>query len=157
MECKHFGSCGSCSLYQIDYETQLKEKNKRISMLLEPFYQEEVTVFGSPEEHYRARAEFRIWHEGEVCSYAMGNLDKNGVVMIEECPKAIEAIEKRMWPLLEKVNASETLKTRLFSVEFLATTTDECLVTLLYHRKLDEVWKERAKVLESELNCKVLG
>ena len=137
---------------------QLKQKEERVSALLAPFYQGELEVFDSPTSHYRARAEFRIWHEGDRCDYAMGNMEKNGAICIEECPKVIEPIEKRMWKLLEKINAStEVLKQRLFAVEFLATTTDECLITMLYHRKLDETWSVEAKKLESELNCKIMG
>jgi len=129
-----------------------------VSGLLAPFYSGDLEVFDSPIEHYRARAEFRIWHEGDVCDYAMGNIEKNGAISIEECPKVIEPIEKRMWKLLEKINAStEVLKNRLFAVEFLATTTDECLITMLYHRKLDDDWSTEAKVLEAELNCKIMG
>ena len=158
MNCKHFGSCGSCGLYEIGYEVQLKQKEERVSAFLAPFYQGELEVFDSPTSHYRARAEFRIWHEGDRCDYAMGNMEKNGAICIEECPKVIEPIEKRMWKLLEKINAStEVLKQRLFAVEFLATTTDECLITMLYHRKLDETWSVEAKKLESELNCKIMG
>ena len=158
MTCKHFGSCGSCGLYGLSYAEQLKRKEERVSGLLSPFYQEALEVFDSPESHYRARAEFRIWHEGDKCDYAMGNIEKKGAVNIKECPKVIAPIEKRMWKLLEKINAStEVLKQRLFAVEFLATTTDECLVTMLYHRKLDEAWSEEAKVLEASLNCKIMG
>ncbi len=63
-----------------------------------------------------------------------------------------------MWKLLDKINAStEVLKHRLFAVEFLATTTNECLITMLYHRKLDDVWLAEAKLLEDELNCKIMG
>ena len=158
MNCKHFGSCGSCGLYDIGYEEQLKQKETRVSGLLAPFYQGGLEVFDSPTEHYRARAEFRIWHEGDRCDYAMGNMQKNGAVCIQECPKVIEPIEKRMWKLLEKINAStQVLKERLFAVEFLATTIDECLITMLYHKKLDDKWREEVKKLESELNCKVMG
>lgn len=129
-----------------------------VSGLLAPFYGGDLEVFDSPTDHYRARAEFRIWHEGDVCDYAMGNIEKKGAVSIEECPKVIEPIEKRMWPLLEKINASkEALKHRLFAVEFLATTTDECLITMLYHKKLDDVWSREAKELEEELDCKIMG
>jgi len=156
--CKHFGSCGSCSLYMLDYEAQLVKKREKVSGLLASFYQGELEVFDSPDSHYRARAEFRIWHEGDRCDYAMGNMDRNGAVTIEECPKVIEPIEKRMWKLLEKINASpDVLKRKLFAVEFLATTTDECLITLLYHRKLDEAWEAEAKELESLLDAKVMG
>ena len=163
MNCKHFGTCGSCGLYELSYPEQLKRKKERVSKLLLPFYQAEPELFDSPDSHYRARSEFRIWHEGERCDYAMGKMPVNGVrekgaISIEECPKVIEAIEKRMWKLLDKINASqEVLKKRLFAVEFLATTTDECLITMLYHRKLDDVWTEEARLLESELNCKVMG
>jgi len=156
--CKHFGKCGSCGLYEIGYKEQLKQKKERVSGLLVPFYQGSLEVFDSPPDHYRARAEFRIWHEGDKCDYAMGNIEKKGSINIEECPKVIEPIEKRMWKLLEKINAStEVLKQRLFAVEFLATTTDECLITMLYHRKLDDVWSAEAKQLEAQLNCKVMG
>jgi len=158
MTCKHFGSCGSCGLYALSYEEQLKQKETRVSGLLAPFFSEKLEVFDSPDSHYRARSEFRIWHEGDRCDYAMGNATKDGAINIEECPKVIEPIEKRMWALLDKINASqEVLKKKLFAVEFLATTTDECLITMLYHRKLDDTWSAEAKLLESELNCKVMG
>ncbi|PHS38170.1 MAG: tRNA (uridine(54)-C5)-methyltransferase TrmA [Sulfurovum sp.] len=158
MNCKHFGSCGSCGLYDLGYEAQLKQKELRVSKLLAPFYEGSLEVFDSPTEHYRARSEFRIWHEGDRCDYAMGSIEKKGAINIEECPKVIEPIEKRMWALLEKINASqEVLKKKLFAVEFLATTTDECLITMLYHRKLDDVWSSEAKVLEEALNCKIMG
>ncbi len=158
LTCKHFGTCGSCGLYDTSYDTQLSDKEKRVSSLLLPFYNDKLEVFDSPTSHYRARAEFRIWHEGSRCDYAMGNITKDGAVNIEECPKVIEAIEKRMWKLLDKINNSqEVLKRKLFSVEFLATTTDECLVTMLYHRKLDDTWSEEAKLLETELDCKIMG
>ncbi len=158
MTCKHFGSCGSCGLYEISYAEQLKRKEERVSELLAPFYSDRLEVFDSPSDHYRARSEFRIWHEGDKCDYAMGNIEKKGAINIEECPKVIEPIEKRMWKLLKKINAStQVLKRRLFAVEFLATTTDECLITMLYHRKLDDVWSVEARLLEDELNCKIMG
>jgi len=158
LTCKHFGTCGSCGLYDTSYDKQLLEKEKRVSALLAPFYSERLEVFDSPASHYRARAEFRIWHDGDRCDYAMGNITKDGAINIEECPKVIEPIEKRMWRLLDKINASpKVLKRKLFAVEFLATTTDECLVTMLYHRKLDDEWSEEAKALESILECKIMG
>lgn len=158
MICKHFGNCGSCGLYETSYKEQLHEKQERVARLLAPYYKKKLELFDSPSSHYRARAEFRIWHEGDRCEYAMGNSQKNGAVCIEECPKVIEAIEKRMWKLLEKINAStQILGSRLFAVEFLATTTDECLITMLYHKKLDDAWNTEAKLLEQELACKILG
>jgi len=158
LNCKHFGSCGSCGLFDLSYNEQLKQKEQKVSTLLAPFYTQKLEIFDSPSSQYRARAEFRIWHEGDICHYAMGNATKNGAITITECPKVIEAIKKRMWKLLEKINASpEVLKRKLFAVEFLASTTDACLITLLYHRKLDDNWRDEAKILEDLLQSKIMG
>ena len=157
MECKHFGTCGSCSIYTLGYKEELAEKKERVLGLLSPFEVKDLEVFSANESHYRARSEFKIWHEGEVCSYAMGRLDKKGAVIIEECPKVIAPIAQRMQALLESINSSEVLKHRLFTVEFLATTSDECLITMIYHRQLDEVWEAEARELEKSLNAKIMG
>jgi tRNA (uracil-5-)-methyltransferase len=157
MKCRHFGACGSCTLHALSYPRQLQAKRERVGALLEPYFRGEFELFDSPVSHYRARAEFRIWHEGERCDYAMGNLEKNGSVTIDECPKVIVAIEERMGPLLEAVNGSSELSRRLFGVEFLAATTGECLVTMLYHRRLGTEWMEEARELERGLEASIIG
>jgi len=157
VKCEHFGTCGSCAIFELSYEEELADKKERVLGLLSPFGVKELEVFSATESHYRARAEFKIWHDDEVSNYAMGRLDKKGAVNIFECPKVIEPIEKRMKPLLKKINSSEVLRHRLFAVEFLATTTDECLITMIYHRKLEEDWSVEAKGLEELLNAKIMG
>ncbi len=157
MECRHFGKCGSCSWYAFDYATQMEKKHQRLAGLLAPFYEDAIEAFESLNSHYRARAEYKIFHGEDVCRYAMRSLDKKSFVTLDECPMVSDAIEKRMWKLLEEVNRDEKLGNRLFGVEFLSTTTDEVLVTMLYHRKLDEAWMARAKRLEEALNVGVIG
>lgn len=154
MNCKHFGFCGACNLYNLDYEKQLQDKSKKVSELIE---YENLTIFDSPKQNYRARAEFRIWHDGDICNYAMTNIDKNGVVNIDECQMVIGPIENRMWKLLEIINSSEILKRKLFGVEFLSSTLDDVLITMLYHKKLGDEWISEAKELESTLNANIIG
>ncbi len=151
------GECGSCILYDRSYEEMLEEKGKTLGSLLAPFYDREIALFDSPTGHYRARAEFRIWHDGEKISYAMGNIARKGAVTIEMCPKVIEPIESRMWRLLETLEASEILRERLFGVEFLASTGDDVLVTLLYHKPLGDAWQEAAKGLETSFGISLIG
>jgi tRNA (uracil-5-)-methyltransferase len=141
----------------LSYEAELAQKKERVLGLLSPFKVKALDVFFASDSHYRARAEFKIWHEGDEAFYAMSRLDKKGAFNLEACPKVIVPIEKRMQPLLEKINSSAVLKYRLFAVEFLATTTDECLITMIYHRKLDEVWEQEAKELETLLDAKLMG
>jgi len=157
LKCEHFGTCGSCGIYELSYEEELAQKKERVLGLLSPFEVKALDVFSASDSHYRARSEFKIWHEGDEAFYAMSRLDKKGAFNIKECPKVILPIEKRMQPLLEKINSSDVLKHRLFAVEFLATTTDECLITMIYHRKLDEVWEREAKELETLLEAKLMG
>jgi len=157
MQCKHFGECGSCVLFDVAYSDQISEKKSRVEGLLAPFSEHNLEVFYGNEHHYRARAEFRIWHEGGECFYGMGNIAKKGTITISECPKVIEPIEALMSPLLADINANEVLKTKLFAIEFLATTGGEVLVTMIYHRKLDSVWEEQAKALEIKHNIHIIG
>ena len=157
MRCRHFGTCGSCSLYDRSYPAQLAEKMGRLSALLEPFYRGSVTPFPSPSEHYRARPEYKIFHDDAGLHYSMRHLDKKRFVILEECPMVTAPIGKRMWPLMAQVNGDEVLRKKLFGIEFLSTTTDEVLVTMLYHRKLDAQWEERAKGLQDALDVKVIG
>ena len=157
MNCKHFGVCGSCTIYNIDYKDELKDKKNKVLSLLEPFSVEDLEVFSATEASYRARAEFRIWHDESGANYAMGRLDKRGAVNIEECPKVIEPIEKRLNSLINAINSSNILKNRLFTVEFLATTTNEVLITMIYHKRLDEVWEKEARRLENILDAYIMG
>ena len=157
MKCRHFGTCGSCTLHETDYETQLRQKERRLSGLLAPLYEGKIAIHPSPDSQYRARAEFRIWHEGDRCDYTMGNLSKDGNVIIAECPKVIRPIEDRMGPLLDAINDSQILSRKLFGVEFLAASTGECLITMLYHRQLDKEWQREARALEEQLNASIIG
>ncbi len=136
---------------------QLENKKKRVSGLLSPFCDSDMEVFGSDISHYRARAEFRIWHDDGICNYAMGDIDHKGYINISECPKVIEVIEDKQWRLLELINENKSLSRKLFGIEFLGTSSGELLATMLYHRKLDDEWTELAKGLEKALDLRVVG
>jgi len=157
LDCKYFSECGSCTVYDVSYTDELIDKKERVKSLLSPFGVKDLEVFSADESHYRARSEFRIWHNDGGANYAMGRADKKGAITIDECPKVIKSIEKRMTPLLEAINSSQNLKNRLFSIEFLSSTTDETLITMIYHKKLDEVWQQEAKELEQKLDCFIMG
>ena len=103
MNCKHFGVCGSCTIYELEYKEELTDKKEQVLGLLSPFDVRELEVFFATESHYRARSEFKIWHDEIGANYAMSRLDKKGAINIYECPKVIKAIEKRMPPLLKAI------------------------------------------------------
>ncbi len=115
-------------------------------------------VFESQPLHYRMRAEFRIWHDGDTCHYAMYQPgERNKPYVIDTFPAASPTIARLMPILLTALNASLDLKRRLYSVEFLTTKSGEALITLIYHRPLDESWRESAAPLSEQLGCALIG
>lgn len=145
----------------ITYQQQLSDKQHYLEQLFADCAFPPIQIFTSPASHYRMRAEFRIWHEGDSCSYAMftpGEKASSGnVCKIRDFAIAHENINSLMPVLLSKIQAREELKTRLFQVEFLTTLAGDTLVTLIYHKKLDDVWAQSAKSLATELNIQILG
>ncbi|MBU1216299.1 tRNA (uridine(54)-C5)-methyltransferase TrmA [bacterium] len=156
MECKYFGECGSCRIYKHGYEAQLEEKKELNQQRFQAFYNGDIAVFKSPESHYRSRSEFKIWHIGDVIHYAMNHLEHKGALIIEECPQVNEHISKTM-PLLLNALTEEDLGFKLFGADFLSAGSGEMVVSLLYHRRLDEEWQAKAIKIANELGISIIG
>ncbi len=140
------------------YPEQLQQKVDSIGSMFAPFAPPELEVFPSPVSHYRMRAEFKIWHEGNRSHYAMyqpGEYKKPFI--IDTFPVANALINRLMPQLLEEINQDDILSKRLFQVEFLTTQREEAVVTLIYHRPLNEEWQERASALAAALNINLIG
>ncbi|WP_409265802.1 tRNA (uridine(54)-C5)-methyltransferase TrmA [Pseudomonas sp. KCJK8521] len=140
------------------YTTQLDAKVARLRELLAPFGAPEPAVFDSPREHYRLRAEFRLWREDGQRHYAMFAPDeKHKAILIEDFPIASQRINALMPRLKAAWQASEELGNRLFQVEFLTTLAGDAMVTLCYHRPLDEAWETAARQLAEDLGVSIIG
>ena len=136
MICKHFGECGACVAYEDGYEAQLENKIKLNKQRFSHFYGDDFYVASSPQQNYRSRSEFKIWHIGDDIHYAMNHVDKKGVVLIQECPQVNEHISNLM-PVLLKSIKDHNIDFKLFGADFLSSSSGEIVVSLLYHRKLD--------------------
>ena len=156
MECKYFGQCGACRIYEDGYEGQLQQKYLLNKDRFEPFYRGEIALFRSPQKHYRARSEFKIWHEGDVIHYAMNHAEHNGVVLIDECPQVNEYIAALMPKLLHAIK-EYGLEYKLFGADFLSASDGEIVVSLLYHRQLDVSWQQEAQKIANELGISIIG
>ena len=125
------------------YQQQLIEKQDYLQSLFQGITLPAWEVFPSPEQHYRMRAEFRIWHEGDTLSYAMfergQKASRASLIRLTEFPAASSQINTLMPTLLAELSRQECLKQRLYQCEFLSTLSGEILVSLIYHKKLDEM------------------
>ncbi|MGM0564595.1 MAG: tRNA (uridine(54)-C5)-methyltransferase TrmA [Pseudomonadota bacterium] len=143
------------------YASELEDKRQRLTEVLAPFDAPAIEVFDSPPEHFRQRAEFRIWHDGEDCCYAMFEPGQKPSAItlrrIDHFPIASRAICKLMQPLLEALKASELGRKKLYQIEFLGTQSGDMLVTLIYHKRLDETWEAMARTLQSQFDIAIIG
>ncbi len=140
------------------YDRQLADKLARYRSDFVALAMPEPEVFESPRLGYRMRAEFRLWHVEGRAHYAMFDpADPKKPILIETFPPAHARIGEAMSPLLESINASDTLRRRIFQIEFLATLSGELMASLVYHRKLDDVWEAEARNLARALGIHVIG
>lgn len=140
------------------YEQQLADKLNLLQQDFVEFSLPAIDVFRSPIKHYRMRAEFKMWHEGETVSYAMfkpGEYRKP--YLIESFPVGSEQINHLMPLLLAAIQDTPVLRQRLFQVEFLTTLSGQALVTLVYHKKLKDDWREAATQLHQTLGIAIVG
>ena len=141
------------------YAEQLLDKQDRLQQLFERFPERpDLEVFASETSHYRLRTEFRIWHEGDRCFYAMfepGN--RSQVYQVTDFPVASLLINDLMTQVMDAVHQDDQLKQRLFGVEFLTTLSGDALITLIYHKKLDDSWSQSASQLQSQLGFPIIG
>ena len=161
MNCEYFGKCGSCILYDKSYEEQLSFKVQREKDRFSDYTNIDFDIIKSEEASFRNRAEFRIWWEKDengkaIYSYAMNDFEKN-ILQIESCQIVSSHIQEIMPKLLKLINLDDELSHKLFAVEFLDSSTKDLLVTLIYHKKLEESWNKKAKELEEALNIKIMG
>ncbi len=142
------------------YQLQLDAKIARISAQFAEFHPPSLEVFPSPEQNFRMRAEFRIWHTDDDMFYAMFERSEDNqkqVIRIDEFPIADKSINQLMPVLLQQLKSNPVLSKRLFEVHFLATLKGEMLVSMIYRCPLDAEWESLAKQLAEKLNIKVIG
>ncbi len=140
------------------YPALLEDKVERVSALLAPFSPTAPRVFASRPEGFRMRAEFRVWHEEQDLNYVMfARDDPKTPVSITDFPIAADSIRALMPALLDRLRGNDTLRRKLFQVEFLASLSGEMVVTLVYHRALDAEWEAAARALQAQLDIPALS
>lgn len=135
------------------YDAQLEEKVSRLQTLMTPYAAPEVEVFRSPVSHYRMRAEFRLWHEGDDLYHIIFDQQTRQRIRVDSFPAASQLINKLMPRLIEAVRDNKALRHKLFQVDYLSTMSNQIVVSLLYHRALTEEWQREAEALRDKLRA----
>lgn len=135
------------------YDDQLAEKVTRLQAMMSPFDAPAPQVFRSPVSHYRMRAEFRIWHEGDDLFHIMFDQQTKQRIRVDRFPAASELINRLMTELLAAIRPEPVLRYKLFQIDYLSTQSGKIIASLLYHRKLDEEWQQHAIALRDRLRA----
>lgn len=143
-------------MYEEGYGAQLRGKVDEISEKFKNYFNGSIDIFESLEEHYRSRAEFKVYHDDDGTFYAMNRMDKQGVVKITECSIVRDSIAAIMTPLLAEIKKYD-LGHKLFGIDFLTASSGEVLASLIYHRALDEQWNQSARMIEKSLGIYIIG
>lgn len=155
----------SSSLPQVNpaiYPQMLAEKAALLHQTFAEFNPPKLEIFASPASHYRLRTEFRIWHEGDDLFYAMFEIGDDPkkdrtLVRMDQYPVAGKEINRLMPLLLDAIRDVPLLRHRLFQVEFLTTLSGQVLLSLIYHRQLEDEWEIAAKQLQEQLGVMIIG
>lgn len=138
-------------IYPEHYPEQLAQKEARLAELLAAHYQQPLEVYKSPATHYRMRAEFRVWHEQDDLYYIMFDPDTKERIRINEFIPGSDLMNKLMQNLLVLIKDNAVLRRKLFQVDFLTTTSNQAVISMLYHRQLEDNWQEQAAILTEQL------
>ncbi|GAA3551361.1 tRNA (uridine(54)-C5)-methyltransferase TrmA [Zobellella aerophila] len=133
------------------YQAQLDEKAERLRNWFAPFTPPMLDVFASEPEHYRMRAEFRVWHQGDDLYYIMFDQATRQKYRVDAFPAASSLINQVMPLLLAALRPDPVLRRKLFQVDFLSSLSGELVVSLLYHRQLDEAWHSAVQEVRRQL------
>ena len=144
-----------------NYQQQLANKAASLQQQFANFTQQPLEIFASPESHYRMRAEFRIWHEGDDLFHIMFDQQTKQKYRVDQFSTASKIINQAMLKLIELLKLNEILRHKLFQVDYLSSQKGKLLISLLYHKKLDENWQAAAQELSATLNLhfptKIIG
>lgn len=139
------------------YEAQLAEKVARLQSMMAPFSDLVPEVFRSPVSHYRMRAEFRLWHDGDDLYHIMFDQQTKSRIRVDTFPAASQLINTLMKAMIAGVRDNHALRHKLFQIDYLTTLSNQAVVSLLYHKKLDEEWREAATALRDALRAQGLN
>jgi tRNA (uracil-5-)-methyltransferase len=137
-----------------DYPAQLQHKADLIQKSFDDFTMPCLEVFPSEPIHYRMRAEFRVWHEGNDLYHIMFDKQSKEKYKVENFPAASKIINQVMVDLVELLKPNEFARRKLFQIDYLSSLSNHIVVSLLYHKTLDADWQREMQEILLNLRGK---
>jgi len=137
-----------------NYDKQLIEKENFLTERFAQFNPPALESYRSESQNYRLRAEFRVWHQDEDLYHIVFNSQTKEKVRVDQFPSASLLINQMMSALMDELKGNPALRFKLFQIDYLSTLSGQIIVSMLYHRQLDDKWQQEAVALKERLSKK---
>ena len=125
-------------------------KFQKATSLIEKYYKNNIVINLSPACGYRSRCEFGYKNNFYTMYSPSGE-----IIYLDSFAVARPSIQALMPKLLNQINKSNDLKTKLFQVNFRSNRKNKVLVSLVYHKLLNDEIKGLADKIANILNISI--
>ena len=125
-------------------------KFQKATSLIEEHYKNNIAINLSPSYGYRSRCEFGYKNNFYTMYSPSGE-----IVYLNTFAIARPFIQALMPKLLNQINKSNVLKTKLFQINFRSNRKNRVLVSLIYHKLLDDKIKGLADKIANILDISI--
>ena len=113
-------------------------------------FHDDIKITMSPATSFRSRCEFSYSDN----SYVMFEKDKK--LYLDDFTLASSCIRKIMPDLLDEIIKSKCLDKKLFQINFRANSNNIVLVTLIYHKSIDNEMINKIEAISKKLNINLI-
>ena len=117
-----------------EYDAQLAEKVSRLETMMTPFAAPDVEVFRSPVSHYRMRAEFRLWHDGDDLYHIIFDQQTRERIRVDQFPAASQLLHQLMPKMTAAIRDNRPLRHTLFHIDYLSPMSTPIVLSFPSHR-----------------------
>ena len=125
-------------------------KFQKATSLIQEYYKNDIIINLSPPNGYRSRCEFG-YKNGFYTMYS----SEGKILFLDTFAVARPSIQNLMPKLLDEINNSYDLKNKLFQINFRTNRKNKILVSLIYHKLLDDEMKCSANKISNKLNINI--
>jgi tRNA (uracil-5-)-methyltransferase len=125
-------------------------KFQKATSLIQEYYKNDIVINLSPPNGYRSRCEFG-YKNGFYTMYS----SEGKILFLDTFAVARPSIQNLMPKLLDEINNSYHLKNKLFQINFRTNRKNKILVSLIYHKLLDDEMKCSANKISNKLNINI--
>jgi tRNA (uracil-5-)-methyltransferase len=125
-------------------------KFQKATLLIEEYYKSKILINLSPAYGYRSRCEFGYKNNFYTMYSPSGK-----IIYLDSFTVARPSIQALMPKLLNQINKSNVLKKKLFQINFRSNRKNKVLVSLVYHKLLDDEIKGLADKIANILDISI--